>query len=268
MSRATLAGRSPLADYLNQIGPPARLTADEERSLAGRVASGDAEARDRLVRTNLRLVATIARDYLGRGLALDDLVGEGNLGLIRATESYDPDFGVRFGTYAAYWIKQSIRSAILRAGGAIRLPAYMATLLTKWRRAEASLAVRLGCTPSDSEVGASLGLSPRRLAMALAARDARNMGSGERDNDGGHEPPAAEDPGPTPFELVSAEDERTWLGSRLSRLDDRSAMVIRLRYGLDDGNPLKLREVGDRLGLTRERVRQLERRALATLATN
>src|SRR5262249_40556078 len=138
MVRTRTAGR-PTSDalgcYLREIQSDALLTADEERELAEAIARGDRDARARLIRANLRLVVKIARDYDGRGLSMDDLVGEGNLGLIRAAEQFDPRYGTRFSTYAAYWIKQSIRHALINTTAMIRLPAHMVVLLTKWHRA-------------------------------------------------------------------------------------------------------------------------------------
>src|SRR5947209_1753791 len=125
--------------YLQDIRDDALLTAAEERELAAAIARGDRDARRRMIEANLRLVVKIARDYVGRGIALDDLIGEGNLGLIRATQEYDPRFGTRFSTYASYWIKQAIRHALINTTTTIRLPAHMVGLLTRWRRAERSL---------------------------------------------------------------------------------------------------------------------------------
>src|SRR5262245_62413090 len=125
--------------YLREIKDDPLLSAAEERALAEAIARGDREARSRMIQANLRLVVKIARDYLGRGMVLDDLIGEGNVGLIRAAEDYDPRFGTRFSTYASYWIKQSIRHALINTTATIRLPAHMVNLLTKWRRSERAL---------------------------------------------------------------------------------------------------------------------------------
>jgi RNA polymerase primary sigma factor len=140
----------PFAPHTAPPGTGVLLSAEQERSLAEAVARGERHARATLVRSNLRLVHTIARDYLGHGIEIDDLVGEGNLGLIRAAEDFDPRFGVRFSTYAAYWIKQAIRHALTNTAATIRLPAHMVTLLSKWRKAERSLSRELGQVPTSS----------------------------------------------------------------------------------------------------------------------
>ena len=129
--------QTPLETYLREINETALLTAQDERDLAGRIADGDVQARDRMVRANLRLVVNIARGYTGKGLSLQDLIEEGNLGLLRAVEGFDPAVGTRFSTYASYWIKQSIKRALINSAKTIRIPAYMVELLSKWRRATA-----------------------------------------------------------------------------------------------------------------------------------
>src|SRR5262249_19045041 len=142
----------PFATYLRDINETPLLDTDEEQELAWRVEGGDAEARDHLARANLRLVVSIARGYAGKGLALEDLIAEGNMGLLRAVEGFDPSLGLRFSTYACYWIKQSIKRALINTGKTVRLPAYMVELLSKWRRASAKLQDQLGRPPTPEEV--------------------------------------------------------------------------------------------------------------------
>lgn len=256
------------SQYIAEINEASLLTPDDERELAGRIAGGDPEARDRLVRANLRLVVNIARGYLDRGLLLDDLVSEGNLGLIRAAEGFDAAIGVRFSTYASYWIKQSIRRGVMNQGKPVRLPAYAVTLVAKWRRASAALEGRLGRTPLPSEVGRLLGLSPKKVLIAVEAVRAEEC-FGSRVCQAGEEggPDAFDVPGRhgSPLEALAAEDDLSRVHEGLGRLDGRSASVIRLRFGLATGTPMTLREVGENLGLTRERVRQIEKQALAVL---
>ena len=148
----TDAVQSPLETYLREINETALLTADEEKDLARRIGVGDTAARDRMVRANLRLVVNIARGYTGKGLALQDLIEEGNLGLLRAVEGFDPNMNTRFSTYGSYWIKQSIKRALVNTGKTIRIPAYMVELLSKWRRATAQLNDELGRPPTPEEV--------------------------------------------------------------------------------------------------------------------
>src|SRR4051812_49448215 len=154
--------QSPLETYLREINETPLLIADEEKQLAYRIEEGDSEARDRMVRANLRLVVNIARSYSGKGLGLQDLIEEGNLGLLRAVEGFDPAMGTRFSTYASYWIKQSIKRALINTGKTIRIPAYMVELLSKWRRATARLTEELGRTPTPEEVGRVLGLQKKK----------------------------------------------------------------------------------------------------------
>ena len=150
--------QSPLETYLREINEVALLTADEEKELAYRIADGDKLARERMVRANLRLVVNIARGYIGKGLGLQDLIEEGNLGLLRAVEGFDPAMDTRFSTYASYWIKQSIKRALVNTAKTIRIPAYMVELLAKWRRASAKLQEELGRPPTQEEIARSLNL--------------------------------------------------------------------------------------------------------------
>ncbi len=256
----------PFASYLRAIDATPLLAAEEERELARRVAGGDPEARDHLVRANLRLVVNVACKYAGKGLDVEDLVAEGNMGLLRAAEAFDHSRGVRFSTYAIFWIKQSIRRAIVNTGKTIRLPAYMAELLVKWRRATAQLHEELDRPPTHEEVGRHLNLSARRLKVIQKAIRIHNRASQAGPGD---EPLPLEElvrdvsAGPDAH-LSSAEELRQVLGL-LDRLDKREAAVLRLRFGLGGEGPLTLREIGARLDLTRERVRQIEGDSLRKL---
>ena len=160
----------------HQIPVGLRLSHEEECHLARLIAEGNLDARNDMVRANLPLVVKIARDFLGRGLPLDDLIGEGNLGLIRAAEDFQPRFGTRFSTYASYWIKQSIRHALINTTCTIRLPAHMVGLLTKWRRTERALACTTGRTPDFEEVASVLGLSDVQKELLCKARQAQRCG--------------------------------------------------------------------------------------------
>src|SRR5580700_11351121 len=157
--------QTPLESYLREINETPLLKPDEEKQLAYRIEEGDSEARDHLARANLRLVVNIARSYAGKGLGLQDLIAEGNLGLLRAVEGFDPSMNTRFSTYASYWIKQSIKRAVINTGKTIRIPAYMNELLVKWRRATAKLQDDLGRPPTQEEVATSLNLPRKKLAI-------------------------------------------------------------------------------------------------------
>src|SRR5712672_194059 len=161
--------QSPLETYLREINETALLTADEEKSLARAIETGDTEARDQMVRANLRLVVNIARGYTGKGLALQDLIEEGNLGLLRAVEGFDPNMNTRFSTYASYWIKQSIKRALVNTAKTIRIPAYMVELLSKWRRATSKLQDEFGRPPTHEEVAKLLGLPKKKLNIIKKA---------------------------------------------------------------------------------------------------
>jgi RNA polymerase primary sigma factor len=268
--RETGANPTPLQIYLADINDTALLTAEEERELARRVAEGDPYAREHMVRANLRLVVNIARGYLGKGLALEDLIEEGNLGLLRAVEGYDETMQTRFSTYASYWIKQSIRRSVMNNGKVIRLPAYMVSLLAKWKRATAVLTDRLGRPPTNEEVGKALKLSKKKLgivAKAIRVNALTPHPDGD-DEDGFAIGEVLTDDKSRPADVALMEnDDLDRVFRRLDQLDDREASVIRMRFGLEPYTPMTLREVGENLGLTRERVRQLENQALNKLMT-
>ncbi|HEY2156447.1 MAG TPA: RNA polymerase sigma factor RpoD/SigA [Isosphaeraceae bacterium] len=253
--------------YLSEINATSLLSAEDECELARRISVGDAEARDHLVRANLRLVVAIARGYQRRGLAMDDLVAEGNLGLMRAAEGFDVEFGVRFTTYASYWIKQSIRRALQNQGRYLRLPQYAATLLSKWRRASAVLAERLGREPGREEVGLALKLTEKKKRIVEEALRAERSFAGQESSDGAGGPELDSTPGrhASPMEELLDNDSLRRVLEGLARLDDRQAAVIRLRFGLGTGSRATLREIGAELGLTRERVRQIEKHAIGAL---
>ena len=221
-----------------------------------------------MVRANLRLVVNIARGYLGKGLALEDLIEEGNLGLLRAVEGYDETMQTRFSTYASYWIKQSIRRSVMNNGKVIRLPAYMVSLLAKWKRATLVLTDRLGRPPTNEEVGKALRLSKKKLGIVAKAIRVNNLTPHPEgdDEDGFAIGDVLTDEKARPVDDVLIEtDDLDRVFRRIDQLDDREASVIRMRFGLEPYMPMTLREVGENLGLTRERVRQLESQALAKL---
>lgn len=267
-TRRTDAAQSPLETYLREINETALLTAKEELELAARIEQGDVEARDRMVRANLRLVVNISRGYTGKGLSLQDLIEEGNLGLLRAVEGFDPTVGTRFSTYASYWIKQSIKRALINSAKTIRIPAYMVELLSKWRRATARLSEELGRTPTNEEVARVLGLPKKKLPIIRKAIRISNSTPQSDQSESGWSlgEMVMDERLKAPDELMLDHDILRHAMELLGDLEEREAMVLKLRFGLDGREPKTLKEIGAELGLTRERVRQIETEALRRLA--
>jgi RNA polymerase primary sigma factor len=262
------SAQSPLETYLREINETGLLNAEMERELARRIANGDVEARDHMVRANLRLVVNIARGYVGKGLALQDLIEEGNLGLLRAVEGFDPDMGTRFSTYASYWIKQSIKRALINSAKTIRIPAYMVELLSKWRRASARLTEELGRGPTQEEVGRILGLPRKKLPIIKKAIQIYNSAPQSDQTDAGWSlgEMVMDERLKAPDEELLDHDVLSTVLELLDTLDVREATVLKMRFGLGDQQSHTLKEIGSELGLTRERVRQIETEALAKLA--
>lgn len=260
--------QSPLETYLREINETALLTAREEKELAWAIADGDGEARDRMVRANLRLVVNIARGYTGKGLPLQDLIEEGNLGLLRAVEGFDPDMNTRFSTYASYWIKQSIKRALINSAKTIRIPAYMVELLSKWRKATAKLQDELDRTPTSEEVANYLGMPKKKLRMVKKAIQLYNTAPQTDNHDEGWSlgEMIADDRTPAPEENLLDGDSLNHVYRMLDEMEPREATILRLRFGLGDTTPKTLKEIGEILGLTRERVRQIEGESLKRLA--
>lgn len=261
---ATRAGEP----YQGELPAEPLLSAAEERALAAAIARGESEARARLIRANLRLVVRIAREYQGRGLPLDDLVGEGTLGLIRAAQDFDPGYGVRFSTYAAHWIKQAIRQALITTAAPIRLPAHMVQLLNRWRRAERILRRRFDREPSFDEVATALALSDSHRLLVDRALQARRLVAEGPCGDRSETAWSAVQvlaPEVAPGEGLEQAEAHQDLIRRLERLEARERLVIVLRFGLDGAEPLTLKEVGRRLGITREWARKIEMKALQKL---
>ncbi len=272
VSEAELEGstsvQTPLETYLREINETALLSAADEQELAHRIAAGDVAARDRMVRANLRLVVNIARGYTGKGLGLQDLIEEGNLGLLRAVEGFDPDVGTRFSTYASYWIKQSIKRALINCGKTIRIPAYMVELLSKWRRATSRLTEELGRSPTPEEVARVLGLAKKKLPIVKKAIKIYNATPQTEQTEIGWSlgDVVTDERLKTPEDELLEHDVLAHVREMMQLMDPREATVLRMRFGLDDCEPHTLKEIGERLNLTRERVRQIETEALAKLS--
>lgn len=261
---------SDLQLYLREINRVDLLTAHEERKLGWRVINDrDDESRDRLVRANLRLVVSIAKHYTNRGLTLTDLIEEGNIGLIRAVEGFDPAQGARFSTYASWWIKQAIKRALINSGQPIHVPAYMVELIAKWKHQRARFRDQHNRFPTSEELAQIMDLPLKKIQIIRSAGQAMYAAASTAVDDDGETVNFAELMADTstsaPDDTVQRRDEIDTVMRLLDAIDEREARVLRLRFGLDGKEPLTLKQIGHEIGLTRERVRQIEVEALRKL---
>jgi len=253
--------------YLREIGQTPLLTPEEEVELAARIKKGDKEARAQMIKANLRLVVKIAHDYSNLGLPLLDLVSEGNIGLMKAVERFDPAKGGKLSTYAAWWIKQSIKRALANQSKTIRLPVHLVDKIAKIKRVAMSMSEELGREPTDQELADEVGLSAAKLSQlrTVSIRPA-SLDAPMNDEDGTEFGEiVGDDNAVDPAENLSGKNLQEEIADLLRVLDDRERKIIMSRFGLDGGNSRTLEEVGEKFGVTRERIRQLQNIALAKL---
>lgn len=253
--------------YLRQIGEYPLITVEEEVVLAGRIKKGDQDARHKMVRSNLRLVVKIARDYSNFGLPLLDLISEGNIGLMKAVERFDPQKGGKLSTYAAWWIKQSIKRALANQSKTIRLPVHLVDKIAKLRRVSAQLTEELGREPTDQELAEEVGMAEAKVAaLKSAAIRPTSLDQPISDDDStALGDIIGDDQAFDPYEILRDKDLRDEVGDLLDVLDERERKIINCRFGLDGQKTKTLEEVGVKFGVTRERIRQLQNIALRKL---
>lgn len=265
--RTSYDGDTAIKLYLREIGQVKLLTPQEEIELAARIKKGDKKAREQMIKANLRLVVKIARDYEGIGLPLLDLISEGNIGLMKAVERFDPAKGGKLSTYGSWWIKQSIKRALANQSKTIRLPVHLVDKISKMRRTAMRLQEELGREPTDEELGEDLGISASRVAqMRMAAIRPASLDAPIGDEDSNNFAEVVQDESAdTPYEQLEEKTVTRMLQEMVKTLDPREATILKARFGLDGGPQKTLEEVGQKFGVTRERVRQIQNIALKKL---
>jgi len=253
--------------YFKDINKIPLLSADEEKSLARRIRTGDKAAREQMVRANLRLVVSIAKNYVDRGLTFLDLIEEGNLGLLKAVAKFDPDEECRFSTYATWWIKQSIKRSLVESVKTVRIPSYMVELIARWKQKTNQLTYALGRVPTFQEVAAALEIKAESVGIIQTAIKTSNSTNRTVSLDGQYTlSEVLEDKNArSPEDDLSDSSDVENIERCLTEIGAREAEVLRLRYGLGGRRPLTLKEIGDKVNLSRERVRQIENEALRKL---
>ena len=257
----------PVRMYLKEIGKISLLSLDEETELSKRIAEGDETAKNRLAESNLRLVVSIAKRYVGRGMLFLDLIQEGNIGLMKAVEKFDAEKGYKFSTYATWWIRQAITRAIADQARTIRVPVHMVETINKLSRYQRQLTLELNREPTDEELAKKMGMSLDKVREVIKiAQDPVSLETPigeEEDSHLGDFVPDESNMSPEDFTIHEMLKEE--IGDVLLTLTEREEQVLRLRFGLDDGSPKTLEEVGQMFGVTRERIRQIEAKALRKL---
>ncbi|HZI32337.1 MAG TPA: sigma-70 family RNA polymerase sigma factor, partial [Candidatus Binatia bacterium] len=251
--------------YLREIGRVKLLTPDEEIKLARKVRRGDKQAREDMIKANLRLVVKIAKDYAGLGLPLLDLINEGNIGLMKGVERFDPGVGAKVSTYASWWIKQAIKRALANQSKTIRLPVHVVDKLAHIRKSEVKLRESLDREPTDDEVAHDLGLNPRRIRQyreSSRAPVSLDAPIGQDSDSTLISETVADANAAAPYDSLVWNNDNELMQEVLATLDARESRILAMRFGLDDGRPKSLEEVGQEIGVTRERIRQIQEQAL------